>query len=92
MKKFNPIFNPLLLMLTLVAFRAQGGEGGADAPLQPSAGATEPSYIEGWKEEDGENTWTWFGMGFESRASMSAEQAAAIGRPGAPVPSKGKGK
>jgi hypothetical protein len=62
-------FSSLILILALGLNNAWAEEGGVAVDEAP--GDTTPvSHIDGWEEESSpEDTWTWFGMGYESRNS-----------------------
>jgi hypothetical protein len=52
------------------------------------------SNIEGWYEEEdqeGENPWTWFGMGYENRMSLSNGTNSGAGSGGAGAAGPGAG-
>jgi hypothetical protein len=64
----------LLLSLTTSVVWAEG-------PAGPSKGASPASNIEGWAEDESEDSrttdWTWFGMGYESRVSGNSSSGTA---------------
>ena len=62
----------LALALSLATVNAWGDEEAAVE--EESDTTTESSNIEGWVEEQEDHTWTWFGMGYESRREAASNQ------------------
>lgn len=58
------------LAVSLAAGNARGAEETSGTPATDDT-APRASNMESWQEEDRKDSWTWFGMGYESRKSIS---------------------
>jgi len=86
----KPVLALLITALPVSLWAADDAVGAASA-ASPTAEA--PSNRQSWQEDDRENRWTWFGMGYESRRSFSEAggAAAAGGGGGGKTPGAGGG-
>jgi len=66
----------LALLITVLPVSLWAADDAVGASSAPSPTAEAPSNRQSWQEDDRENRWTWFGMGYESRRSFSEMKGA----------------
>ncbi len=71
------VYKSLMTLLGLAATLNVWGADATSATADTDGTASQTSNMQSWQEDERKDNWTWFGMGYESRRSLSDRGGAA---------------